>query len=118
LQYKSYFVNLNKDSKETIITNLSDFYTSIKVPHSFARNTRDFQSVLHWKANEYKVFIMYTGVPALMSVLKMSYFEHFCLYSLIIRKLCDTNFDIYQKLRIQKLFIFLSKSCDDTVWQL
>ena len=52
---------------------------------------RDFSSLPHWKANELKVFLLYTGLPILFKYLKTEFFEHFCLYILIIRRLCDTN---------------------------
>jgi hypothetical protein len=52
----SLFNSINHDPKEKIETNLSKVFTNMKVPHSFARNTRDFQSVLSWRANKYKIF--------------------------------------------------------------
>ena len=61
------------------------------MPHSFARSIRDFKSLLHWKANELKVFLLYTGLPILFKYLETKYFEHFCLYVLVIRRLCDTD---------------------------
>ena len=73
------------------IANLNESYAKIKVPHSFARSIRDFKALVHWKANELKVFLLYTGLPILFKKLNTEYFEHFCLYVLIIRRLCDTN---------------------------
>lgn len=61
------------------------------VPHSFPRSIRDLKSLPYWKANELKVFLLYTGVGALFTSLSMKYYQHFCLYVLIIRKLCDTD---------------------------
>ena len=52
---------------------------------------RNFKAFIHWKANEIKVFLLYTGLPILFKYLQTKYFEHFCLYVLIIRRLCDTN---------------------------
>ena len=66
-------------------------YKKIKVPHSFARSIRDFSSLAYWKANEFKVFMFYTGISTLMNFLPNPYFEHFCLYVLIMRKLCDRD---------------------------
>ena len=71
--------------------NLNKEYANIKVPHSFARSIRDFKALIHWKANELKVFLLYTGLPVLFKYLQTKYFEHFCLYVLIIRRLCDTD---------------------------
>ena len=47
--------------------------------------------MLHWKANELKVFLLYTGLPILFKYIEPQFFEHFCLYVLIIRRLCDTT---------------------------
>jgi hypothetical protein len=73
------------------MANLNQSYFQIKVPHSFARGIRDFKSLVHWKANELKVFLLNTGLPILLNNIETHFFEHFCLYVLIIRRLCDTN---------------------------
>jgi hypothetical protein len=70
---------------------VNQIYKEIKVPHSFARSIRDFNSLAYWKANEFKVFMLYTGLATLINILPTTYFEHFCLYGLIMRKLCDRN---------------------------
>lgn len=54
---------------------------------------RDLLSLAHWKASELKVFMLYSGVAALFNSLENKYFEHFCLYVLIIRQMCDTYQD-------------------------
>jgi hypothetical protein len=73
------------------MANMNNDYARIKVPHSFSRSIRNFKAFIHWKANEIKVFLLYTGLPILFKYLQTKYFEHFCLYVLIIRRLCDTN---------------------------
>ena len=73
---------------------MNKVYKKIKVPHSFARCIRDFSELAFWKANEYKVFMFYTGVSTLIADLPNPYFEHFCLYVLIMRKLCDRDLDL------------------------
>jgi hypothetical protein len=55
---------------------------------------RDLSSLAHWKASELKVFMLYSGVAALFDSLETKYFEHFCLFVLIIQQMCD-NFQDY-----------------------
>lgn len=74
---------------------INEAYRSIKLPHEFPRAIRDFSSLAFWKASELKVFMLYTGVTTLFKSLEIKYFEHFCLYILIIRQMCDriSDFD-------------------------
>jgi hypothetical protein len=67
------------------------------VPHTFSRSIRDLKSLAHWKANEFKVFLLYTGVGALYKSLNIKFFQHFCLYVLIIRKLCEIEGSFNEK---------------------
>ena len=66
-------------------------YRNIKIPHSFPRSIRDLKDLAYWKANELKLFMLYTGVPSLYLHLSELHFEHFCLYVLYIRLLCDDD---------------------------
>jgi hypothetical protein len=99
----SNFLNLINLGKKNQIARLNKSYARIKVPHSFARSIRDFKSLVHWKANELKVFLSYTGLPVLFKSIEKSFFEHFCLYVLIIRRLCDTNISNKQQELTQTL---------------
>jgi hypothetical protein len=73
------------------LKSLNQSYRNIKVPHEFPRCIRDLSSLAYWKASELKVFMLYTGVAALYKSLEQKYFEHYCLYVLIIRQLCDNQ---------------------------
>ena len=75
----------------------------MKVPHSFARSIRDFSALAFWKANEFKVFMLYTGIAALINILPTPYFQHYCLYALIIRKLCDRDLQLTCDLEIKNI---------------
>ena len=93
---------------------MNQIYREVKVPHSFARSIRDFSDLPHWKANEYKVFMFYTGVSALINIPPNPYFEHFCLYVMIMRKLCDRNLDLESDEieNLEKLLIFWHKGIE------
>ena len=73
------------------LKNLNKIYNAIRVPHSFARSIRDFSVLAYWKANEFKVFMLYTGLATLINTLPTRYFEHYCLYTLIMRIMCDRD---------------------------
>lgn len=60
------------------------------MPHEFPRCIRDLSSLAYWKSSELKVFMLYTGIAALFTSLETKYFEHYCLYVLIIRQMCDS----------------------------
>jgi hypothetical protein len=66
---------------------------------------RDFSELAYWKANEFKVFMFYTGISTLMHVLPQNYYQHFCLYVLIIRKLCDRDLKATEIENIDKLLL-------------
>jgi hypothetical protein len=83
-------VNFNLGDKMKM-KRINELFDQIKVPHTFARGIRDFKALVHWKANELKVFLLYTGLPILFKNIEKDYFEHFCLYVIIIRRLCDTS---------------------------
>ena len=53
---------------------LSKIIVSVKVPHFFRRKPRDLmRELVHWKAQEYKNFILYISVPSIFS-----YFDQVC----------------------------------------
>lgn len=95
------------------MNDLNTEYAKIKVPHSFPRDIRDFKSLPHWKANELKVFLLYTGLPALFKFLKTKHFEHFCLYVLIIRRLCDTDISAVEQELTRNLLNIWHKDLED-----
>ena len=94
------------------LKSLNKNYKEIKVPHSFARSIRDFSSLAYWKANEFKVFMLYSGVPSLINTLPTAYFEHFCLYVLILRKLCDRELNINEIDNLDKLLSIWHKGVE------
>jgi hypothetical protein len=47
--------------------------------------------------------MLYTGIATLIDTLQTPYFEHFCLYSLIMRKLCDRDLKLDNNLGILNL---------------
>jgi hypothetical protein len=47
--------------------------------------------------------MLYTGIATLIDTLQTPYFEHFCLYSLIMRKLCDRNLRLNDDIIIKNI---------------
>lgn len=63
----------------------------IKGLKSFTRRPRSTQEKSFWKANEFRCWLLYYGLPCLKGVLKDSYFRHFALLSEAIFIFLQTN---------------------------
>ena len=51
------------------------------IPSEFARKPRSVTELEHWKATEYRQFLLYTGHHALQDVLDQKYYDHFLALS-------------------------------------
>jgi hypothetical protein len=51
----------------------------ISPPHAITRIPRDLAVVAHWKASEYRAFLLFYSIPCLFGILPQAYFEHFLL---------------------------------------
>jgi hypothetical protein len=56
--------------------------------------------------------MLYTGIPTLMNFLPQDYYQHFCLYVLIIRKLCDRDLQHSEIDNIDKLLLIWHKGIE------
>jgi hypothetical protein len=56
--------------------------------------------------------MLYTGISTLFNVLPMPYFEHFCLYVLIIRSLCDRDLKGADIENLEKLLLIWHKGIE------
>ena len=75
------------------------------VPNEFSRLPRPLTELVHWKATEYRQFLLYTGPVVLHEVLPVSLYKHFlCLHSAIkllsSEPLCYTSNGFAKKLLI------------------
>ena len=82
--------------KNKIITNnnlkiLSDNLVTLAfyVPVEFERKCRSLDELDHWKATEYRLFLLYLGIVLLQDVLPTEYYIHFCSLSCAIQILSD-----------------------------
>jgi hypothetical protein len=53
---------------------------SKRLPTEFFRKCRSLKELRHWKATEFRTFMLYVGPEALKGVLRNEKFEHFLLY--------------------------------------
>ena len=76
------------------------------VSNDFVRSQRPLSELKHWKATEYRLFLLYTGPIALKGILCPEKYNHFMLLSQSIRILlddsCDTEWLEYARLLISK----------------
>ena len=75
--FSSNLLNLINSCKKNQIARLNKSYARIKVPHSFARSIRDFKSLVHWKANELKVFFYTQDCQFYLNQLKKVFLSTF-----------------------------------------
>lgn len=72
----------------------------VTVPHEFARTPRSLSEVLHWKATEFRMFLLYTSPIVLKSVLSKDVYLNFLTLHVVIRIL-SCSFYVKQKEYIQ-----------------
>ena len=64
---------------------------SRSVPNEFARNPRPLSDLRHWKATEYRQFLLYTGPLVLKDVLPSDLYHHFLYLHCAIKILCSES---------------------------
>ena len=67
-------------------------YESIKVPHDFTRKPRSINELTNWKASEFRLFVLFAGLPCIRSAVfsdefPVDHFYHFALLSTALRLL-------------------------------
>ena len=79
--------SLNKYQINMINNRLQQIKTGIT--SEFARKPRPLYELERWKATEFRLFVLYTGVVVLRNILPIKYYEHFLLLVCAMRILCD-----------------------------
>ncbi len=65
--------------------------TSIQPPSDISRIPRSLSDRKHWKASEYRSFLLYYSLPLLLGVLPLDYFQHFSLLVVTLRMFLSEN---------------------------
>ena len=63
------------------------------MPSEFARQPRSLIELAHWKAMEYRQFLLYTGPVVLRDVVTKEVYQHFLSLSIAVAIMLDTNDD-------------------------
>ena len=88
---------------------IDEMYLSIKVPHDFTRKPRSIAEVKHWKASEFRLFVLFSGLACLREAAFFGEFHydhlyHFGLLSSSLRYLHSVP---VEKSNVEKAQIFL-----------
>jgi hypothetical protein len=80
----------------------------VQVPEEFARRPRSLKDLPHWKATEFRMFLLYTGPIVLKDILPHDLYQNFILLSsavsiLVDKTLCTSYIDYAKDLL--KLFV-------------
>ena len=80
---------------------------SIKPPAEISRAPRSISDRKHWKASEYRSFLLYYSLPVLQGILPDENFQHFALLVVSMRKLVADSIppkDILESEKLLNLF--------------
>ncbi|XP_031350483.1 uncharacterized protein LOC116176145 isoform X1 [Photinus pyralis] len=74
-----------------LVNNLSQKLLSLQefVPIEINRKPRSIKELAHWKATEYRTFLLYLGPVVLKDIVKVSVYEHFLLFHCSLVILCS-----------------------------
>ena len=83
----SYAVRLSSQSTTVISNRLSSLANYF--PSEFNRRPRGLETLKHWKATEFRSFLLYTGPVVLRDVLNDDVYKHFLILHVAISILCS-----------------------------
>lgn len=89
--------NLTHKLSRDMLARISERLLSFRkrFPKEFSRKPRSLYEVEHWKATEFRTFLLYTGPVALKGILPPAKFDHFMLLSVSLRILLSDNREWY-----------------------
>ena len=63
-----------------------EMFMTIRVPHDFTRKPRSIADRKHWKASEFRLFVLFAGLPCLQHAVLLDAFslEHFYHFALLV----------------------------------
>lgn len=73
--------NLSVRLSHRLVSQISSRLENFKqfIPIEFNRKTRSLAELAHWKATEYRTFLVYLGIVALKGIVDLAIYEHFLL---------------------------------------
>lgn len=82
-------VNSKSAKNVKMVNQISNFLIEYKShnPAEFQRSPRSLSEVLHWKATEFRQFLLYTGIMCLKNVVSDDIYNHFLLLHCSVRLL-------------------------------
>lgn len=89
---------------DQLSTNLLKIKTSI--PKEFSSKPRPIRDLEHWKATEYRQFILYTGPTVLKKILAPQFYQHFLCFHVAITILANPNTYLSKNNYAQELLIY------------
>ena len=99
---------LSSHQKDLISSRLVNL--QCQIPSYFARKPRSLEEIDHWKATEFRQFLLYTGRVVLRGILKPQLYSHFIHLSVAICILTSKRLNsIHNDLAKQLLDLFLSQ---------
>ena len=75
----------------------------IKPPHEFRRTPRSITTYKHWKASEFRAFLLYYALPVLMNILPPDYIHHLALLVAAVHLLLSDCIDVTEVAKAQQL---------------
>ena len=83
--------NLSQRLKKNVVQEISDKLKILQAytPNDFSRKPRSLEEVAHWKATEFRLFLLYIGPVALKDSLSSDQYDNFMIFSVAVTCLID-----------------------------
>lgn len=82
------------------------------IPTNFNRKPRSLAALRHWKATEFRLFLLYVGPYVLKGVLDDKRYSHFLLFHTAVYILCSNSDEMYVNYAGSLLLQFFSDFCN------
>ena len=88
---------------------VNEILLSIQVPHDYNRKPRSLDDLKHWKASEFRFFVLFTGLPCLRDAVLSNEFsvDHYYHLALLTTALCKLHSVPLSKVCVEKSQVLL-----------
>ena len=88
---------------------VNEILLSIQVPHDCNRKPRSLDDLKHWKASEFRLFVLFTGLPCLRDAVLSNEFsvDHYYHFALLTTALCKLHSVPLSKVSVEKSQVLL-----------